>query len=162
MRRDRPQWIGAPCAPQTNEDQKVMAQQGSSHPTNNSQRPPRRRRVLSSVGQTMATAMSQIGENIGGLGAGEPGRNVSERASKILQEEYGESMQDEDLHKATLILENDLKGAFGFDGHGSVRFSGSSDSQRETDDGVKRTFLEPQSKHSKVRTPKNPQKSQPN
>jgi hypothetical protein len=34
-----------------------------------------------------------------------------------------------------------IKGAFGFDGHGSVRFSGSSDSQRETDDGVKRTFL---------------------
>jgi hypothetical protein len=33
------------------------------------------------------------------------------------------------------------KGAFGFDGHGSVRFSGSSDSQRETDDGVKRTVL---------------------
>jgi hypothetical protein len=31
-----------------------------------------------------------------------------------------------------------VKGAFGFDGHGSVRFSGSSDSQREMDDGVKR------------------------
>jgi hypothetical protein len=89
--------------------QRASTDEASGNDASTSQAPQRRKRVRKSVGQSMTSAMERIGVDI--AGSTEPGRNVSERASKKLQEEYGESMEDGDLYQAMLLLENDVKAA---------------------------------------------------